>query len=287
MENNKLLQNSQVSSSAKKFFGVTENGDPTFISSGTNCLDLFALGGSMRSFKDSDILDHWNRAYQENPLLALKLLFLIRSPREGHGERRVFRVIWNSLDTRIKQTFWSLVPEVGRYDDLQETILTDPYIAQQIKMQLISESSFESKTTLLAKWLPCGRGNKTAKEETKKMAKALGFAEKEYRKIITTLRKNLNLTETYMCTQQWDAIKYESVPSQAMRRYSIAFTRNDTQRFGEYLKDVQEGKKKINTSVSLPHEIVHDLLLNRGLTDTEAYEVLWKSLPDYTQGKED
>ena len=52
-------------------------------------------------------------------------------------------------------------------------------------------------------------------------------------------------------------IDYEKVPSKANLLYSEAFLKNDKLRRNQYLSDLENGKAKINSSVTFPYEIVH------------------------------
>ena len=63
----------------------TENGDKAYHTSGSYCLDYFALVGGMR-FNLSDALNAFLRAYYEDKILAIKILFFARDIREGLGE---------------------------------------------------------------------------------------------------------------------------------------------------------------------------------------------------------
>jgi len=71
----------------------TENGAATYISTKSDCLDLFATIGALRHASDEDIIFRFTRAYAEDADLAMKMLFFARDIRGGLGERRVFKVI--------------------------------------------------------------------------------------------------------------------------------------------------------------------------------------------------
>lgn len=260
----------------------TENGDRAFLTTHKACLDLFAVGGSLRSRSEEDILELWKRAEKEDPVTAYTLLFFIRSVRNGYGERRTFRIIWNSLKPELKTRLAYLVPEVGRWDDLEEFILSNSDFAKRVRDNLEYEYGTlddGQSPSLLAKWLPCGRGNKTARERTRKMAKCLGYREQEYRKIITALRSKLNLVESKMAGNEWTSIDYSKLPSLAGYKHSDAFKRHDPEGYSSYLDKVREGRAKINTSVLSPVDLIRKLRIN----DPSA-EVMWKNLPDYTNG---
>lgn len=70
----------------------TENGAVTYATTGSDCLDLFATIGALRSAQEREIQNRFLRAYTENPDLAMKTLFFARDIRGGLGERKVFRV---------------------------------------------------------------------------------------------------------------------------------------------------------------------------------------------------
>ena len=73
-------------------FGYTENGAVTHKSTLNDLYDMFALGAAMRNRSNEDILLMWRKAYEYDPVYALKCLFYIRDVRGGQGERRFFRI---------------------------------------------------------------------------------------------------------------------------------------------------------------------------------------------------
>ena len=88
--------------------------------------------------------------------------------------------------------------------------------------------------------------------------------------------------EKRMSNGRWTEIEYSAVPSKAMLKYNSAFIRHDEEGFSKYLKDVKSGKKKINSSVTYPYEIVHSYNIMRGYYVNhvdETLEELWKALP--------
>ncbi|KAH0491078.1 hypothetical protein TgHK011_002521 [Trichoderma gracile] len=84
----------------------------------------------------------------------------------------------------------------------------------------------------------------------------LRYAREEYRKDISALRKYLDVVERDISAQTFDKIKYDRVPSIAMRNYTKLFVEKDLDRFQEYLGKVAEGKANISGAVLLPSTMV-------------------------------
>lgn len=88
----------------------TENGAVTYATTHSDCLDLFAAIGALRSSNEQEIRNRFARAYTEDYDLAMKLLFFARDVRGGLGERRVFRIC---LPLQMTRTPWlSSIPPV-------------------------------------------------------------------------------------------------------------------------------------------------------------------------------
>lgn len=82
----------------------TENGAVTYKGTKSYCLDLFSTIGALRSADETEIVKRFIRAYNENPDMAMKILFYARDVRGGIGERRVFRIILKFLALYNKQS---------------------------------------------------------------------------------------------------------------------------------------------------------------------------------------
>lgn len=249
----------------------TLNGAKTHGSTGDACLDFFAVAGGMRYRKRSEQIRLFERAYIETPELAMKLLFHLRDIRGGMGERKLFRTLLRHVaftwpDSARKNVEY--IAEFGRFDDVLCLLGTPAkkQAVQVIKDQLEKDKEAlkrreageeYSHISLLAKWLPSDNASSPRTRETaRRLIDALGMDKKEYRKLLTALRARIGLVERQLTRKAPEKINYEAVPAQAMLKYRSAFKRADEERFTEYLLDVMEDKKKINTKTLFPYEVL-------------------------------
>ena len=99
----------------------TENGMPTNSSSLNHCVDLFFQIGAMRGQDKTRLINAFTKAFGENPLNAMRLLFWARDVRGGAGERQIFKDIIEYLAknrTEVLSKNLNLISEYGRWDDL-------------------------------------------------------------------------------------------------------------------------------------------------------------------------
>lgn len=100
---------------------LTENGMVTNSTSLNNCVDLFFQIGAMRGQDKTRLINAFTKAFGENPLTAMRLLFWARDVRGGAGERQIFRDIIEYLAINrtevLGKNLW-LISEFGRWDDL-------------------------------------------------------------------------------------------------------------------------------------------------------------------------
>ncbi|MEG2677169.1 MAG: DUF2828 family protein, partial [Oscillospiraceae bacterium] len=141
---------------------LTENGAVTYISTCSECLDLFATIGALRRESDEEIISRFMKAYAEDPNLAMKTLFFARDVRGGLGERRVFRVILAWLAANEPESVRKnaeAIAEYGRWDDLLALLGTpcEKDALRIIKHRLTADldaHNHDGDVSLLAKWLP-------------------------------------------------------------------------------------------------------------------------------------
>lgn len=277
---------------------LTENGAVGFRTTGRKLLDLNFSTASLRNATDEQIVNKFMDAYWENPELAMRWLFYCRDIRGGLGERRTFRVILKHLaqdKPEVVRSVIKLASEYGRYDDLWCLLDTDlkTDVFKVIKAQLdVDRTNMRNNApiSLLAKWLP---SENASSAETKRYGTMIrewyGLSHRDYRKMLSEMRKYIDVVERKMSAKQWGEINYESVPSRANLIYNKAFLRNDEERRREYLNALEKGEVKINAGTLFPHDIVHkyvdaDWLKRNVLPTNSTLESLWKALPDTVQG---
>lgn len=280
---------------------ITENGAVGYKSAGKKLVDLNFATSSLRSKSEREINAMFLEAYNENPLYAWKWLFFCRDVRGGMGERRTFRTILKQMAVSHTQETAVLLPyiaEYGRYDDmwcLLETPLKK-LVVQLISAQLETDMAAykeDKPMSLLAKWLPSRRASsKETKEYAIIIIEEMGIDRILYQKTLSMLRSKLNLVETYMSSNQWSAIDYNTVPSKANLKYNSAFLRHDEERRRKFLDALKNNEKgvKINAGTLYPHDIVHKYT-GRGWGRTiapydETLEQLWKAQKDTVKGAE-
>lgn len=267
----------------------TENGAETYISTTSNLLDFFALGGGTR--KNLSLTeDLFRKALAEDREKAIRILFYLRDVRGGQGERDVFRTCATILANEYQEEFEkvsNLISEYGRYDDLVYLINTksSEVVLKVIKEQLIKDMQSETPS-LLAKWLP---SENTSSKKTRELAKKvrlglkIGATEREYRKTLSNLRAKIKLVEHNLTNKDYKTIEYSKLPSQATLKYTKAFKRNDEAKYTKYLEDVKLGKEKINTKTLYTYQVYN--AVQKHDADIKALDIMWNNLPDYTQGK--
>lgn len=275
---------------------TTENGAFTYKTTNSDCLDFFSSIGGLRQQSEERILGYFQRAWAENPNLAIKILFFGRDVRGGLGERRIFRIILNYLCHYAPETVQkniTYIPEYGRFDDLL-TLLDTPcrqimidFISKQLQMDILKSDSENAPISLLAKWLPSvNASSKTTRVQAKRIATLLNMKEESYRHMLTRLRKHLALLENHLREKDY-TFSYETQPSKAMYKYRKAFIRNDGERYRAYITQVAKGTAKLNTSTLYPYDIIAPIssyydYSSIGKDERKAMDATWNALPDFT-----
>lgn len=279
----------------------TENGMEAYKTTNSDLLDLFGIIGSLRARNRIEIEKKFANAFAEDNLLAMKMLFYARNIRGGLGERRTFRIIINYMakyHTEIMRKNIDLIPVFGRWDDLYSLVGTplEDDVFEMIGEQLAKDMRnmmTEKEVSLCAKWLymPTKASNLKAKLG-RLTARKLNITYKEYRKALSNLRRYIKVVEVKMSENNWDEINYSQVPSLAMKKYRKAFARHSPELFDNYVKKVQNGEEKINSSTLYPYDLMLTAGLQIGWGDVsdltnwdEVIEEQWKALPNYIEGE--
>ena len=239
-------------------------------------------------------------AWNENPLLTLKLIFHLFDCRGGKKERNQgercllwlmdlhcedlmvnfehiwFYGYWKSylifLGTPIEREMIAFYTDGTRRDLLR-----------------VTEGKI-SEITLNAKFLPregCFHDKKF--HAAWKFASALRVNKRDYRKdIIGVLAPHVKVVETLMCSGKWTDIEYPKVPSIAGKRYEKAFRRHDSEGYNGFVEDVKSGRT--NTSQNMAYEFTGYYLKNWnggsefGCLIDEDVEVRWSEYLKQTIG---
>ena len=235
------------------------------------------------------------------------MLFYCGDIRQGGlGERRTFRICLKWLAEcfpKIVLKNLELIPHFNRWDSLFVLVDTDcesamweliaKTLAEDVRAMKTSKNGKHVPCSLLAKWMP---SENTSSAKTRALAnkaiKALRLNPRTYRKMLSALRKHVNVTERMMSAGEWGQIDYAKVPSYAMHNYGSAFAKHDYERFDAYLKSVKKGEVKINAGVLYPYDLV-EKYLNSSLGSTRCgdcyvarsedavVEAQWKAMPNY------
>ena len=290
-------------------FAITENGALTHKSTMDSLMDLFAMGAAYRTRSDEDCILLFKNAYLDNPTYALKCLFYIADCRGGQGERRFFRVCAKWLakyDADAMRRNLIHIPEYRRWDDLFVFIGTplENEALSIIKHQLALDAQCKTPS-LLAKWMPSENTSSAKTVKTAKIVrKYLGMTSKQYRKVLSALRKRIKVLERLMSAGRWDEIEFDKIPSKAGLKYKNAFARHDIERMKKnpevksYADFAKDTTTKVKAQALYPYEVVDKATKVMGcsywgynhnaiMDDTNRLMVnkYWENLENYFQDK--
>ena len=69
---------------------LTQNGAVAYASAGDSLVDFSYSASNLRNKSPEQIMALFERCYNDNPMLATKMMFQMGDVREGKGERRTF-----------------------------------------------------------------------------------------------------------------------------------------------------------------------------------------------------
>jgi hypothetical protein len=255
---------------------LSENRDLQYKSVGDSLIDLnfsvSCLRNRINSDEIKDIDDLFLECLSENKEKALQWLLYLRDIYKGMGEREAFRHFMRLIRDKDEDLFNKIVKHIkvedyGRWDDLIYVLdlknkgrECNKVIIEKIKKQLqqdILSAGFGDETSLLAKWLPsCNTSSYKTRKYANYVRSALGFKARDFRRILSNLRRYLDVVEVEMSERSFGTICYEEVPAKAFMKYKKAFERNDMDRYLSFLEYISTGKKKVNAKTLFLYEIV-------------------------------
>jgi len=254
----------------------TNNGAVTHSTAGNSCLDLFFIAGASRNMSEENIIKLFMRAFREDKIYAVKILFWARDARGGAGEKRFFQVIMKYLAERLPEVHEQLAIHIPTFGYWKDVFVTESPNDNNLNW-LATQLKENANANLLAKWFP-RKGPWFVG-----MHKYLGMNAGEFRRMLVNMS---NTVEQAICANMWETVQYSKVPSVAGKRYAQAFHKHDGIRYGSYITNVMEGKEKMNASVLFPSDLVHKITAFTWDKEdnTLAYDAMWKSLPNYMEG---
>ena len=277
-------------------FQQTENGATGYSTSGQNLVDLNFVVPSNHKNVSSTELEKFVQALNEDTVLAVKWLFYLRDVREGLGERdsfiKLFKTLWLTDPVSAVKVV-KLIPEYGRWKDVIDILAEFPSdnnltetIYLLIKNQLKEDCAnfIEDKSvSLLAKWLPSINASGKSRKLAKRICNKLVLTFEDYRKVLSTLRKYLDVTEVKTCGGKWNEIDYNKVSSNANARYLKSFMKHDSERRQKYLDALSSPVASgavMHASNLYPHEVYAKYSETYGVkvNEDQGIEALWANL---------
>lgn len=213
----------------------------------------------LRKAPDDDIINSFRKILFIDKYESIRFLFFIRSIKSGLGERRIFRVILKYLGRDYPELLinnLNIIPKYGRWDDLYSLFDTplEKDIISLFKYQ-IQEDLLSKNPSTLGKWLKSeNASSKESRVLGLKTRVLLDYTPKEYRKLLSTLRRKLNLIEVNLSSKEYSKIDYEKISKLSLNKYKKALYRNDNENYTIYCS------KNIKGSNLYPNKIIHYIL---------------------------
>ena len=252
-------------------FQQTENGATGYSTSGQNLVDLnFRVPSNHNNVTREDVVA-FAAALKEDMVTAVKWLFYLRDVREGLGERDSFINLFLALNAYNEEAaikVLPLIPEFGRWKDVIDILSqvgddTDisnaiySLIENQLREDCVNLTEGKS-VSLLAKWLPSVNASSKSRKLAKRICNKLVLTFENYRKVLSSLRKYLDVTEVKTCDDKWNEIDYNKVSSNANARYLKSFMKHDPERRQKYLDALSSPAAAgavMHASNLYPHEV--------------------------------
>lgn len=279
----------------------TENGATGFSSTGKDLVDLnFRVPSNHGNVKEEDI-KKFIQVLKDDLVTGVKWMFYLRDIREGLGERDSFvSLFWtlNTYNPEVACAVLPLIPEYGRWKDVIDILagVSDStplakciyaLIEKQVKKD-VSDMARGKSVSLLAKWLPSVNATKRSRTLARRICNHLVLTFENYRKMLSALRRHMDVTEVKTCGDKWNEIDYNKVSSNANARYIKAFMKHDSERRLKYLGDLSSPTPAgavMHASNLYPYEVYskythYDQFRLDMAVEDPGVEALWKNLKD-------
>lgn len=223
---------------------VNEKGAKTLATSGKNSLDYFSKIGTYRDRDPKEVAKDMEKAWKEDPMLALSILFYARmitrktkgffvsdKVQKGQGIKDEFikglKYLEENHPSILEKNLW-IVPLVGSWKDLWYDSASSGYfhyVAPEKVYALIKRGiADEYSRSLIAKYLPRIRSGKQVKNDRHKrmnkwahnLCAYLGWTSKDYRKFKSDPSNVAHLWQRKMSTKYWDEIDFSKIPGRAL-----------------------------------------------------------------------
>lgn len=266
------------------FGGSTENGALSYRGTDVPLIDLYFK--AVRDVSEEVLYPLMQRAVEMGLEDVIRLMFYVRDCRGiGRGDRAPFAKmiryieehVGEGCDLIIQNIYAGNIEYYGYWKDFRmfagsrlEGVVIAYYTGKLWEdVIMLREKGYDASISLAAKYAPtCGGSVDKRYGWVKKFVDALEILsngeirnERDYRqKVLTPLRKHIDIVERRMCAGEWGEIQYEKVPSIAMNRLKDIFERHDKDRWDAYCKEVKDGVRSVKGGQVMPHEIIHRLL---------------------------
>ena len=278
----------------------TENGATGFSTTGKDLVDLnFRVPSNHGNVKEEDI-KKFIQVLKDDLVTGVKWMFYLRDIREGLGERDSFvSFFWvlNKYNPEVACKVLPLIPEYGRWKDVIDILagVSDStplaeciyaLIEKQVKKD-VSNMAWGKSVSLLAKWLPSVNATKRSRTLARRICSHLVLTFESYRKMLSALRKYIDVTEVKTCGGKWNEIDYNKVSSNANARYVKAFMNHDPERRQEYLDALSSPVASgavMHASNLYPHEVyakyseTYRRYYGVEVNEDQGVEALWANL---------
>lgn len=281
-------------------YSKTENDCVAYKTTGKLILDLFIK--SNRDIDTNELIEMFNKLYEEDKIISISFMYYLRDIRKGRGEKKITYDLCEYLRDKdfevYKKNIVNLVEKYGYFKDYLNIIEKGRHFRRSDKKMDVKDiiekypeydnmvkKIIEGDNKLIYKWLPTEKSHYDKKTGACFFIKEIygnyigkKITSKIYRKLLSENREQLNVLERNMCTKKWDNIVFEQVPSRALLLNKQVFERHDEtrERYLEYLTDVKNGKKKINVNCICPHELIIPYIKGDELSLT--IEEQWKTI---------